>query len=292
MAPKGRKRAPKAEEGPKSLLDCWDAVRASEKRRRTSSDTCVTLWTFSKVLQQLGLECVRCGREHIERALDELAPDVPHDQGFTQAHLLLLVWAPVLKFARAATPFCRLSDELTTCWSLVAGGAAEVLGAPEVLEVDTLLSWMAAFLADFLGVLVDPLLLRAPVSALVPNVFECTRLTGVTLLASGALEACFGPALSALVQRKTICFVAKVHLEVPPGETLNDLISETLASRMPKEEAPPARDLAAARGKLAKTGFGTIVQSMVEVAVKTWQSLFTSPRPSLQCRGRLQLRRG
>ena len=74
MGPKGRKRAPKAEEGPKSLLDCWDAVRASEKRRRTSSDTCVTLWTFSKALQQLGLECVRCGRQGIERALDEVAP--------------------------------------------------------------------------------------------------------------------------------------------------------------------------------------------------------------------------
>ena len=278
MAPKGRKRAAAAEaKRPTSLLESWDAALGEQKKPRTSDESLLTLWRFRKVVKHLGVGCIAERWNLIEDTLQEVAHDVPRDEGFSKTHLLLLAWAPLLRFARSATSSSNLSEDLKTCESLVAPRLSEVLSvdAAESLEVEALVGWMTGFLADFLGVIVDPPQFEAQLSALVPNVLDCTYLTGMTLLASGALERCFGPTLTSLIQRKAICLVAKVDLVVPPTETLNDLISETLASRMPKQdgEARPVRNLRLARDKLGKAGFGAITQSMVELAVKTRQAI-------------------
>ena len=148
----------------------------------------------------------------------------------------------------------------------------------EAIDIDSLLTWMAGCLGDFLGVFVDSKLIRERVGKVVPFCMDATYLTGITLIASGALEACLGPTLTSLAQRKAVCWAVKVDLAVPPAATLSDLISETLESRMPKgDDAPPAQDFSKARDLANKSGWRTSVQSMVELAVKTKQALTALP---------------
>ena len=262
------------------------------KRPRTSDPNLITEFRFEQVAQHIGLEAVDVHKRSIRATLEEFAPDVPHEDGFSITHLLLLVWAPLLRFAKSAKPESVLSEDLKKCQSLIAPRLSDVLGLDmsEAIDIDSLLTWMAGCLGDFLGVFVDSKLIRERVGKVVPFCMDATYLTGITLIASGALEACLGPTLTSLAQRKAVCWAVKVDLAVPPAATLSDLISETLESRMPKgDDAPPAQDFSKARDLASKSGWRTSVQSMVELAVKTKQALTALQRPSLQPRTRSQL---
>ena len=159
------------------------------------------------------------------------------------AHLLHLLWVPVLEYMDAcgheAAP--EWTEQLDMHQSVVLGEMTGLVpGADTPMDIDSWVMYIQAALKRHLQVEVPEALILTAMSPVVPWQVHPTRATALHLLRSEHCKKLVGPALAAQVSRLILQEVADVPVDLPSPDELALKVRQELVASLHRQSCGPS----------------------------------------------------